>query len=461
MTKCEKPPRGLIGSSTSDIRHLFTRKWFTRVLFEKAPLSDKEVASIPVGTRRYMETFYPPRGRFASCSTPFLSRHAFLEMSPFDQILYAGFSVAKLYHDIVSARKQLAKSAFFLPSDHDANMLPRQENDNIACQEKGNSTKEWRIPEVETGWVCEILPGKLYFGPTPVPVKHFWGREADAARFIADSMLSFGITHQLDLTNDADLFPGQKDCQAWPHIPCTRMPVDEYDVKNRLQAIVDKMHEILENPSPSTPVLYVHCVGGIHRSAAAVFGYLIRHAGMNLFEARRFMYKRRPTSRILQYLDLFEQWNTEIHGNQRLVSLPNKIPYFSKSPGSDTTDLDSFEALLDHLPELRALCGRGKCLQPKNRIQALVDTILGTLGMASSSSSSTKHAFLLKQSIFYDAFFEICRQRPTSLPQLQRKLRRRFKSWEDQGGIASSCNLVLPSNSVLESLLIAIPLFYY
>lgn len=339
-------------------------EWFTDILLPDA--TPEEKATIPASVVGFMKAYLLPPFCFLSPTTTtttttttsqlldgvlssltqhtaWLTADQFKQLTQHEQMLYIGFFPTKAFYDIVG-RRQNKPSAFLFPhSFYEKNKTPQEGQTAIRT--------DWPTSDCSMAWVCEILPGRLYFGPTPTPVTHLWGRKKRDAKFIADSMLSCGVTEQVSLLRGEDEMEEIK--QAHPHIALHSFPVRD-TIENdtaEMKQVIDAIHTLLQK-SPQT-VVYVHCVAGFHRSAAAVIGYLILHGGMDVFQARRYFNQRRPTSRIRHWMPTFCEWSEQT--TKKGIPPVCFQKYYFAEYMYDRMVIDVFGALLSAIPELEWL----------------------------------------------------------------------------------------------------------
>lgn len=282
---------------------------------------------------------------------PWPTKAEFLQATPYEQIARVGFSIAKFVHDFTSKQDKKSKSTFAFPYARDKGvcMIPEEE-------------EEYQLPDLKTtwpfphsdylalGWVCEAIPGKLYYGPAPHAIAHE-AMTADLSEFLSSAIVSFGVTDCISLLED---FDEQNYDTVLDHVTKHSFPLpDDSDMlKTLLAKTIDAVFVVFNQPGRT---VYLHCALGYHRSASIVHGLLIRHMHLTLAQARRHLFFRRPSSRIFSHFELFQRWD----GASKHVDRVFETNYFDRKRHAEVTYFDHYELLLHAIPELAAYCPFG------------------------------------------------------------------------------------------------------
>lgn len=231
------------------------------------------------------------------------------------RFLFCGFSVTQSLLAMLSARSSSGVPVALFPnrsSDH-----PRRER---FCALTGIGSHEFN-----TAWIAEILPGKLYIGPSPFQtVEH--GVEAlskQAIDFVKQSLLSFRVTDRICLVDPAaeckeEEEKGKEGAQITTHyIPvCDSYFANVQEKQSIILQCAERIHELFLS-SPET-VVYLHCARGFYRCAVVLYAYLLVFEDMGLQDVKKLMSEKRPT----HSLGDMETW---------IPTLDRTVPFFPAS----------------------------------------------------------------------------------------------------------------------------------
>jgi len=158
-----------------------------------------------------------------------------------------------------------------------------------------------------------------------------------------DTLAHLGIERVLNLTEDAEYRPGDRDevarALARAGIAESRLPLTDYGglPAGELEAAVRAVGTWLDAGERT----YVHCRAGWQRSAAVAAGVVAIRTGMDVDDAVDYVRRRKPSADPLphQRADLQRWWASRsvAGGSEREPSEPERNP---GEPERDTTDLE-------------------------------------------------------------------------------------------------------------------------
>lgn len=100
-----------------------------------------------------------------------------------------------------------------------------------------------------------------------------YARDLENPQIKVDSIVNFGITHFIDLTEDGELAPYKQllpeDCAHF------RFPIQDVSIPDNFQSVYELMQyidKILANPETK---IYIHCWGGVGRTGVIVGCYYV------------------------------------------------------------------------------------------------------------------------------------------------------------------------------------------
>ncbi|KAH9279179.1 Dual specificity protein phosphatase 14 [Echinococcus granulosus] len=97
-----------------------------------------------------------------------------------------------------------------------------------------------------------------------------------------------GVTQLISVM--ADPIPSEVTAQVERH---TQIPVEDIDYSN-LRRHFDEVADRIAREARRGGKTAVHCMAGVSRSATMVLAYLVKHQGMSLFEAYKYVLSIRP-----------------------------------------------------------------------------------------------------------------------------------------------------------------------
>lgn len=143
-------------------------------------------------------------------------------------------------------------------------------------------------------------------------------------------LTTLGVTHIMNVANECVQRYNYNEIK-YDTIQYEHYPIVEGDIeksKPYLYAAVDRLHELLDNPTDAGSThkhrVFVHCFLGVNRSPTVIMLYLIRHRGMTLYDAYKWIAMKR---RIFTNLDLFKvlyEESIEKHGSAGISPLKLK-----------------------------------------------------------------------------------------------------------------------------------------